>query len=405
MRFFKRGVRHNFFYLGCTEFFGELRFYYPIAVLIFEAVTGSYALAMAVFSLMYVVQAVAEVPTGILSDKLGRRKTLIVGSGLELLGVVAYICAFVPSVGAVGLFVGTSLIGIACAFYSGNNTAMLYESLAHYRKQGEISKLYGRMRSMSQAGLACSGLAALGLLWLGASFQLLMALTLVPFLFGFVAAVLTVEPPRAHSRKDEEELPSLQHLFEAARLIWRNKRLRSLTLAKSWMFGIGQMGHNFMPGFVDLVWPTWLTPLYRMVQNFVGMVSFWFAGPVIARVGALMALVSAKGLSVVVSLIAFALAMPVSPVLLWVTQVTYAVNDTAVGTLEQENFSDAQRSMMGSIVSVLGSIFAAVVGVALGGLADAFGAVQALIILTLAGLPALVIYAMLFWGERRQVRA
>ena len=398
---FKRGVRHNFFYLACVELLGCMCFYYPVAVLLYQAATGSYALAMAVFSANYVVQVVAEIPTGIWSDKVGRRKTLVAGLILEIIGTVLYASAFSPIVGGAGFFGGAIVFGIANALYSGNNTALWYESLSYYRKRKEVPKFFGRMMSMQQAGLAFSGGIAIVLLGVGGNFQMLVIASIPPLFLALLAALLVVEPPRRQNA-EKKELPSLLHFCEAMRLIWENRRLRSLTLAKSWGFGVGQMSHNLMPGFIDLVWPTWLTPLYRMGQNFVGMVSFWFSGRMIRRFGAIAALVGAWGGSFVVKMTALLLAAPLSPVLLWLNQVTYAVNENATGTVEQENFSDAQRSTMGSIISVLGAVFAAVIGVALGGLADAVGVVNALIILTCAGLPSLFIYTRLFWRDKQE---
>ncbi|MGN1079345.1 MAG: hypothetical protein ACI4TE_04145 [Alphaproteobacteria bacterium] len=46
----------------------------------FQEITRSYAAAMSVFSLCSLFQAILEVPTGIFSDKIGRRQTLVLSA-------------------------------------------------------------------------------------------------------------------------------------------------------------------------------------------------------------------------------------------------------------------------------------------------------------------------------------
>ncbi len=56
------------------EFLIEFRLYSAIIVIYFAAVTGSYALAMSLLSIVMISAAVFEVPTGVFSDLVGRKK-------------------------------------------------------------------------------------------------------------------------------------------------------------------------------------------------------------------------------------------------------------------------------------------------------------------------------------------
>lgn len=65
----------NFFiFLSC------FRPHWPIAVLYYQSIMNSYASAMIIFSIIFLSQSILEVPTGLISDLLGRRKTMIVGA-------------------------------------------------------------------------------------------------------------------------------------------------------------------------------------------------------------------------------------------------------------------------------------------------------------------------------------
>jgi len=132
------------------EFFVNFVLWAPLAIIYFSKVTGSYALGLSVFSVVQLSAAIFELPTGILSDFVGRRKTMI-------LGAIAYVFAFVLY--AVGQFywvliLGAILEGLARSFYSGNNEALLYDSLKEENRTDELPTVLGKIGSMSQWGLA-----------------------------------------------------------------------------------------------------------------------------------------------------------------------------------------------------------------------------------------------------------
>ena len=76
-------------------------------------------------SVYYLAVVLTEVPSGYLSDTLGRRRTLLL-SGIALL--VAYLC-FLLSPQFAGFAAGQVLLALSIAFRSGTDTAFHYESL------------------------------------------------------------------------------------------------------------------------------------------------------------------------------------------------------------------------------------------------------------------------------------
>ena len=103
------------------NFFVDLRFFTPVAILYFAQVTGSFASGMLVFSVIMLSAALWEVPTGILSDQMGRRRTVILGAVASTAAVVFY--AIGGTFAALAL--GGVLEGLSRALYSGNNAALL----------------------------------------------------------------------------------------------------------------------------------------------------------------------------------------------------------------------------------------------------------------------------------------
>src|SRR5215211_3493333 len=107
-------VSRNITLLGWFNFWAEFRPYGPIAILYYAQVSGSYALAMSVFSVAQLAQSVFEVPTGVYSDMIGRKRTVIYGAVAGVFALSFY--AFGGSY--FGLIVGAIFEGLGRAFYS-----------------------------------------------------------------------------------------------------------------------------------------------------------------------------------------------------------------------------------------------------------------------------------------------
>ncbi|MGE0109922.1 MAG: MFS transporter [Bdellovibrionales bacterium] len=390
-----KNLRRNLDLLAWNVFFAELRLYYPVAVLAFEAVAGSFTEAMSVFAVMSVSQAFLEVPTGVLSDKVGRRKTLIIGSFAEMLGAACVALAFSVPNGLLMLYAAAILVGFANAMFSGNNEALLYETLSYYRRTSETAKMIGRVHSMGQMGLAISGIGASICLLLGMNYQHLMVLSFFPVLMSFLLTFSINEPPT-----HKTEVRSFAHIKKALKLIMQDPKLFWLVVASAVRNGLGHSAHSFTPAFIESVWPLWMTSLYRTAQSFIGSFSFWFAGRVTTHFGLMKSLLGATLYSYFATILSYVTVTFFSPFLLLTTQPAYAVRVTADRTLKQASFSQAQRSTMGSLVSFAEALLDGVGAILAGVLADHFGPAQALLIIMLITAPTVFVYFKLYKAER-----
>lgn len=79
-------ISRNIRLLGWFNFWAEFRPYGPIAILYYSQVTGSYALGMSLFSAAMLSQSIFELPTGLFSDLIGRKWTVVCGG---IAGVLA----------------------------------------------------------------------------------------------------------------------------------------------------------------------------------------------------------------------------------------------------------------------------------------------------------------------------
>ena len=98
-------------------------------------------------SLLGVVVSLAiilfEVPTGMISDVVGRKKSVIFGILLLLAHAIVYIFAH----NFITFVIGILLFAIAITFFSGCITAIIYDSLKIIKKENQAKKYIGKYRS------------------------------------------------------------------------------------------------------------------------------------------------------------------------------------------------------------------------------------------------------------------
>lgn len=199
------------------KFCQNLVFWQAVWFLYFQD-TLSPAEAILLYAVYDVGTTAMEVPSGYLSDRLGRRRTLVAAASAGLAG------AFLLTVGdSFAMFaLAQVLLGASAAFASGTDSALLYESLAAQGRQDEIEKQEMRAWRFSFTALAVSAVVG-GIMALQAD--------VLPFAAGTAAAALLLalslgfrEPshvPDGHEREDRPaRLASLKSAFTEPVLIW-----------------------------------------------------------------------------------------------------------------------------------------------------------------------------------------
>ncbi len=76
--------------LTLFNFFTDFKLYAPVAIIYFADVSGSFALGMSIFAITMVSSALFEIPTGIFSDRIGRKKTVVIGALCALFYSIFY---------------------------------------------------------------------------------------------------------------------------------------------------------------------------------------------------------------------------------------------------------------------------------------------------------------------------
>jgi MFS family permease len=381
-------VRHNARLLSWFNFCNDFRIYNAIAVIYFAQVSGSYVLGIGVFSVAKISSAIFEVPTGVFSDFLGRKLTLALGQLASVLSIVSYAVAHSFAV----LAIGAVLEGLSFAMFSGNNDALLFETLKQENRDIEFAEYSGRLSAMFQLALALSALAAMiALNWL--MFRDLFWLSIVPQVIGLPLTFALVEP-RRHEPPMSRKI--LVHLREALEGFARDRNLRLLVLASALGFAVGEAKFLFYPAFFSLFWRDQALAFARLLSHAGGALGFRLAGVLIRRRGETEILVGTSALAVTLGTASALMANIASPILSSVSSLLFGPSVVAQRALSQKTFSDRQRATMASLSQSAGNLIFAFAATAIGLLADRFGPRYALLIAEILSISVTYLYWRLY---------
>ena len=375
-------THRNIKLLTWFNFFLEFKPYAPVVILYFKEITGSFTLGLSIFSVMTITTALLEVPTGVFSDMVGRKKTIVFGALASVLGVASW------AIGGsyLALAIGATLLGLGEAFFSGNNEAILHDSLKELGRESEFSESFGKTSSMLQVGLGISALLGGYLtLW---SLQIVLVTSVIPIFICFLLTLFIIEP-KIHS----EEIPiNIFSDFKEALLEFiRNGRLRLISVTSILRYGVEETMFQFTPAFMALLWPAWALGVVRFLIHAFSTASYWFSGSVIKKIGAAKAAFFGNLADRLMGIVAVVFPSGFSPVLL--IGPFYGLDEVAEESLLQKEFTDRQRATMASLNSFFGNICFGVFAIALGVIADNIGPREGLLIGELLLLPL----PFLFW--------
>lgn len=375
-------LHRNIRVLTWFNFFTDFKLYAPIAIIYFTRVTGSFAAGMGIFSIATIASAIFEVPTGIFSDKIGRRKTVIWGA----LSSVVYAIFYAIGINFWWLAIGAVFNGLSQSFYSGNNDALLHDTLAETHEEHQYDEFLGKISAMFQIALAVS--AVVGSILASWSFPLIMWLSVIPQIICLVLSFQLTEPKGVKEKSGN----IFAHLKEAISNFRHNANLRDISLASILSEGIGESLYQFQAAFYNTLWPVWAIGFAKVLSNIGASISFHFSGRVIKKYKPLPLLIIGNVYSRIIGIIATLFPTILSPLLMSTSSLVFGVSHVARSTLMQREFKTAQRATMGSLNSLAGSLLFGVIAILLGFAADTLSPARGLLIFQIAMFSSVIVY-------------
>lgn len=262
---------NNITKLHLIAFFAALYFYLPIMTLYLQQRGLTLLQINSLTAIIIGTTFLAEVPTGMMADKIGRKKSIILALGLQWVGECIYIFAE-----GYALFAFVAVIaGVGFAFSSGCFEALLYDSLKQQGQAEKMSRVIGLNGAFANAafvvGPAMGGFIATDLAV--EKFVLLIILTAISVAVALLVSLFLQEPA---SQTTQNNPTAIQLFSEGLGLIRKNKVFQQLL----WLTVLGS-------AFLE-----YLMSLYQPYFVQVGIPAIWF-GLAYAS-GSLLGLVASK---------------------------------------------------------------------------------------------------------------
>lgn len=187
MSTFKKDLQYYKF--CCYGFLKNLKFFAPFFLLFLKDKGISYLDIGILYAIRETTIYVMEIPSGIIADVLGRKKTLVSS-------FVFYIASFLIFyfLSGFGWMVAAMLLfAHGDAFRTGTHKAMIFEYLKINGWEKHKVSYYGQTRSFSQFGSAISSLIAVVIIFFANNYRAIFLYSTIPFLLD---GILILTYPR-----------------------------------------------------------------------------------------------------------------------------------------------------------------------------------------------------------------
>ena len=377
-------MEKNIKLLSWFNFFTDFIPYFPLAVIYYSQIAGSYALGMSIFSITMLSAALFEIPTGVFSDRIGRKQTMVYGALSSCIGTL-----FIAWGSYLFLVLGAVFLGIARSFYSGNNEAFLHDSLKQLGKENEFSTYLAKTNAPFQIAMGISAITgSIIAYW---SLHAAVWITIIPQLLALFISLRFTEP----SIHDSKSTNIYDHLWVALKQFKINKRLRYLSIASIIRYGLGEAAFVFRFAFISTVWPIWALGLSSTLSHIGSTIGYFVSKSIFKRFSIMKILVGEILINRVINFAALLFPTIISPILISGTSFFWSSAEIAKSTILQKEFTQEQRATMGSITSFAGNILFAISAFIMGIAADVVGPRNVLILIQVLFLSTLYFYHLL----------
>jgi len=372
-------LQKNIKLLMWFNFFTDLSFYGPIAIIYFSRIIHSYTLGSIIIAITYISASLFDIPAGIYSDQIGRKRSIILGATFA----VGYAVFYAIGINFWILAIGSVIQGLSRAFYSGNNDALLHTMLSEEGLVDQFHIYSGKLTSVFQIALTISGLLSGIIAYI--SFPLAVWLSVIPQVACLIISLYIIDTTII----DTDSNNILTHLKEAIKAFVHTSNLRLLSISSILGFGLGEFGYQFQAAFFNSVLPLWAVGIAKMLTNLFATISFYFSSKIIDRFSSIRFLLFNDVYNFVVNIIALIFPTAISPFLMASTSLLYGPGRTATNTLLQKEFTDKQRATMSSLNSFGGSLFFGILAFLGGAIADKVGPAKTLLAISILTLSVL----------------
>ena len=233
------------------------RFFIPVLALFYiasQVPLEQFAIIMSVFAFTTLI---LEVPTGVLADLLGKKKTLLISRLMYVFEIIiiAFFNGFWP------FLIAKVISGIGVSLGSGTNESLIYDSLKKLKIEKNYKKVLGKKLFISNLSMAFTFIIGAYLFTL--SPKLPAIVSLFPITLGLILTFFLTEPNKPSKKLTMND--SWKHLKEGLNLFFKNPYLKYFALLT---LAVGS-AINMMLSFSSAYFTNILIPI-----SLIGVVAF-----------------------------------------------------------------------------------------------------------------------------------
>jgi len=354
--------------LAMAYFFATLYLYIPVGTLYLQGKNLNYVQINSLWGVIVGTMFLTEVPTGVIADRLGRKRSINVALALQVLGEVVYIFADSYWPFALAAMIG----GLGFAFGSGSLEALVYDSLKTRGREDEMNKAMGFISSAQRLAnllaFAVGGLLVVNLTQ--ERFVLAIAVTACAVAVGWLVSLTLKDPPI--ELKLGESDSSLKLLVDGVKTLRNDKQFRGLVLLALATIPFSDYLLNlYQPRFVNVgVPPIWLglaLALASGISIFGARYAYWLE----ERLGTKASLLLATGLPGVLYLVMAVVVHPVFTVLAFCTLYSsMSLKGPIFSGHLNKHIESKNRATVLSLISMFSGIYEALMGLLIGRIGD-----------------------------------
>ena len=388
-------MRYNIVLFKFQNFFNGLWLFSALAVIYFEQITGSYATAMLAFSFVNLFQSLAEVPCGMISDRISRKSSLVIGSICVFTNMVLWALAGQTNIIFL-LFLGSALRGIGLAFKSGTDSAMIYETLQQIKKRKLFLIILSKISSFYQLGALIAAFAATVISYYF-SLQTLVWVSVLPYFLTIIVNLL-LGNPKSYFEKD---MSPVNQLKKSIKCFIKNAKLRKYALLQIVNNSLSVSVFRFEASYFESLIPIYFVNITRALQHATGWISFHIVA-LFSKTNLLKILCLSSFGNSAIRLIALIMNNQITPFFNCLQNLFYGTSVSSSTSLLQQEYNKGLRATLDSIVNLFGGITTAFLGFLLGYIADILSPRSVLFIAVFASMLIAVTYGRLFKPSKKQ---
>ena len=374
------------------SFFLEFMFIIPVITLFWQENGLSLSQIMLLQSIYALSIVLWEVPTGVFADKVGRKNSLIIGTGFLVFGSLIYSLGY----NFLQFAIAEIIWGLGFSFMSGANSAFIYDSLKQSKKEKDFKKVWGNAKSWGYLAAGVSGI--IGGLVAVYSKRLDWVLVAIGMLIAFFIA-LSFKEPKHYEKVTKKGY--WKHTFECFKEAFTNKNILFLLIFNSLIAANSRIGLWFFQPYMN--------------QSGIPIFLFgiiWASFTIFAILGSKSAdrvdnyLGERKSLWLIICLITFSFifmgfwSIPFGFIFIYMLQFVRGFSPVVIQDYTNKHLSQGKRATLLSIQSLVGSLLFAIIGPFYGALADKSSLSYAMFFTSISFFLAFLV--LMIWNKLRK---